>query len=668
MSIGLIMQRFKMTIMLALPGRARSLFFGLVPVVLIAFLLGLNISNAHAQANGALVLGPDDVIEVTISNHPALNQTVTIRPDGRITVPRAGDVQAAGRTSQALAADIQNRLKSRLNNARVTVAIKEVHSRRVRVLGAIGKSGSYELKPNWRFMDLVAEAGGLKTKPTRITGRIIRNRNIIPLNIEAAVLRPESGANELLQSNDLIVLDELDIFKQINVIGEVTKPGTYDLTEDLSVITLLNDAGGPTEEAALKRAYIQRAGARIPLDLYSLLVERRSDAAASQFKFKLGDVLVIPKNEARFSVVGQVAKPGFYRLPETLDEATALKGLTTAGNALAVADLSNATITRTVNGQPTTLAVNLDSQLKGLAPDNTFLQEGDTLFIPIVPPRQVHVTGRVSKPGAYDISDNLTVVELLAMAGSPLPGAGLSKTYVMRKGQQIPLNLYEMLVSGQSNAELMNFRFQNGDVLVVPDVQNQLTVIGQVAKPGTYSLDDDLSVISLVTQAGGPIAGAALSRAYVLRQGTQIPMDLRTTLIDGKVDPTVATFKFQAGDVLVFPENLARYAVLGQVKSAGYFPVPENAGNVTLLSALSAAGGPAADANLRDAGIIRTVNGQPTRIALDLEKILNKGDNLTAAIRLQPEDVLFIPSKKPGGSTWSKVLSALPIIGMFRGF
>lgn len=626
-----------------------------------AALLFWSTQLAHSQADANLLLGPDDVIEVMVSNHPALNRTVTIRPDGKITIPRAGDVQAAGRTSQALAEDIQARLSARLNNARVTVAVKEMNSHQVRVLGAVNNPGSYKWKPDWRFMDVVAAAGGLKTRPTRITGRIIRNRNIIPLNIEASVLHPEGTANAPILSNDLIVLDERDIFKQINVIGEVAKPGAFDLTEDLSVITLLNEAGNPTEKAALKSAYVQRGETRLPLDLHKLLIERRSDAAAATFEFELGDVLVIPENEARFSVLGQVAKPGFYPLPEKAEEATALKALATAGNPLNNADLRNVTITRTVNGRPTTITVDLESQRMGRAPDNTFLEEGDAIFIP---QRQVYVTGQVKTPGAYDISDDLSVVELMAMAGNALPGAGLSKAYVTRDGQQIPLNLYNVLVAGQADEKVGNFKFQNGDVLVVPDVQDQLIVIGQVKTPGTYDLSDNLNVISLITKAGGAAPGAALTRAYVLRQGTQIPLDLHATLVEGKADPTVATFKFQAGDVLVLPENQARYAVLGQVKSAGYFPVPEDREGVPLLTALSAAGGPQTDANLRDAGIIRTVNGQPTRIPLNLEQVL-KGDSKTQVAQLQAEDVLFIPSKKPGGSTWSKILSALPFVRVF---
>ncbi len=635
---------------------------GFLLILIAALVLGPG-RNVQAQGNAPLVLGTDDVIEVRVSNHPDLNSTVTIRPDGKVTIPRAGDIQAAGLTSQALRAAIQKRLNTSLNNARVTVAVKEVNSQLVRVLGAVNQPGSYKWKPNWRFMDVVAQAGGLKTRPTRITGRIIRNRNLIPLDVEASVLRPESAANAPIESSDLIVLDERDIFKQVNVIGEVGKPGAYDLTEELSVITLLNEAGSPTESAALRHAYVQRDGARIPLNLHALLIERRADAPAANFEFELGDVLVIPENEARFSVLGQVTKPGLYRLPEKKEDATALKALVTAGNPLGNADLRNVTITRTVNGQPAAMTVDLESQRMGRAPDNTFLEEGDAIF---VPQRQVYVTGHVKTPGAYDISDNLSVVELMAMAGNALPGAGLSKAYVTRGGQQIPLNLYNALVTGQADASIGNFKFENGDVLVVPSVQNQLIVIGQVKNPGTYDLSDDLNVISLVTKAGGATSGAALTRAYVLRQGKQIPLDLHATLVAGEADPQVATFKFQAGDVLVLPENQARYAVLGQVKSAGYFPVPENQKEVSLLTAISAAGGPAGDANLRDAGIIRTVNGQPTRIPLNLEQIL-KGENKTQVAQLQAEDVLFIPSKKPGGSTWSKILSVLPF-GRVFGF
>jgi polysaccharide export outer membrane protein len=400
------------------------------------------------SGKSGLLLGPDDVIDITVSNHPDLNRTITIRPDGKITLPRAGDVQAAGRSSQALAIDIQKRLSRTLNNARVTIAIKEVNSRRVRVIGPVGTPGSLQLKPNWRLMDLIAAAGGLKTKPTRVTGRIVRNRNVITLNIEQAVRTPQGPANLLLQPNDLVVLDERDIFKQINVIGKVGKPGAYDLTEDLTIISLLNDAGGTTEQAALRKAYVQRAGTQIPLDLYALWVERRTDAPASSFKFKVGDVLVVPENEARFTVMGQVAKPGSYVLPEKPEEATALRAVATAGDTLKNADLRNATITRMVDGQPISSTVDLESQRMGQTPDHTFLQAGDTL---VVPQRLLNVIGKVGKPGAYDISDDLNVVSLMAQVGQRCTRCGLSKAMCYAT-KQIPMNLYKVIVLGQPDA------------------------------------------------------------------------------------------------------------------------------------------------------------------------------------------------------------------------
>jgi protein involved in polysaccharide export with SLBB domain len=211
---------------------------------------------------------------------------------------------------------------------------------------------------------------------------------------------------------------------------------------------------------------------------------------------------------------------------------------------------------------------------------------------------------------------------------------------------QTPINLRAALIEGKADESITNFKLQNGDVLVVPDVSNQVNVIGQVNKPGVYDLDDSLTVASLIGQAGSVVEDkAALSKAYVMRQGTEIPLNLMAVLGDGPADPAVASFKFQPGDVLVIPETQVRYAVLGQVNKPGYYSYPEKKGEATVLNVLSEAGGQTANSDLSKAGIVRLVNGQAVSIPVNIHAMLSKGGPGSQA-ELQPGDILYIPTRK----------------------
>lgn len=171
--------------------------------------------------------------------------------------------------------------------------------------------------------------------------------------------------------------------------------------------------------------------------------------------------------------------------------------------------------------------------------------------------------------------------------------------------------------------------------------------MGQVAKPGSYDLEDNLSLTSLLSNAGTPTETAALSKAYILRNGQRISIDLRS-VIAGNADPALTTFHFTPGDVLVIPENQTRFAVLGQVGKPGTYSYPDDPSQATILNVLTTAGGPVGGntADLSKAGIVRNVNGQPEFISVNLTQLLTSKRGTTQTnVRILPNDILYIPSK-----------------------
>ncbi len=109
-------------------------------------------------------IGVDDQLKVSVWQNPDLSVTVPVRPDGKITVPLIGDVQAGGETPDAVAATIQEKLKSYVRDPQVAVILTELRSHeylsRIRVTGAVRNPVSLPFRQGMTILDAVLAAGG----------------------------------------------------------------------------------------------------------------------------------------------------------------------------------------------------------------------------------------------------------------------------------------------------------------------------------------------------------------------------------------------------------------------------------------------------------------------------------------------------------------------------
>ena len=117
--------------------------------------------SVASAASPSYVIGPQDVIQVTVWKEPALSQSLTVRPDGMISLPLLGDVSASGQTPTLLSADLSTRLKKYINDPLVTVTVVTVNSKRVFLLGEVGHVGGLPMTPDMTPLQAIAAAGGL---------------------------------------------------------------------------------------------------------------------------------------------------------------------------------------------------------------------------------------------------------------------------------------------------------------------------------------------------------------------------------------------------------------------------------------------------------------------------------------------------------------------------
>ncbi len=171
-----------------------------------------SVSNSVVEGEARtsqFILGPADIIRINVWKNTDLSQTVTIGPDGFISLPLLGDVHVVGMTANTLARELKSKLSSFVMNAQVTVSVVDIRSRQVFVTGQVGKPGGYPLVAPISVLQLIAQAGGLNTFANRKEIVILRSAGNRPerlkFNYNNAV-RGDPKQNIGLQPGDTVIV------------------------------------------------------------------------------------------------------------------------------------------------------------------------------------------------------------------------------------------------------------------------------------------------------------------------------------------------------------------------------------------------------------------------------------------------------------------------------
>ena len=155
------------------------------------------------------VIGPTDVIVVTVFKDSTLSGSLFVRPDGMISIPLLGDVLASGKTPLQLAAEITVKLKKFIQDPNVTVVLSQMNSKKVFLMGEIGRTGPLPMTPGMTLLEAIATAGGLGQYANAKKIYILRTEDgkqqKIPVQYKEA-LKGDASLNLPLKSGDTIVV------------------------------------------------------------------------------------------------------------------------------------------------------------------------------------------------------------------------------------------------------------------------------------------------------------------------------------------------------------------------------------------------------------------------------------------------------------------------------
>ncbi len=162
-------------------------------------------------------IGVDDLVAVNVWRDEELSVTMPVRPDGKITIPLVGDVQAGGRTPQEVAKDIRERLSAYIRNPDVTVILTELRSHeflsRIRVTGAVEAPMSMPYRQGMTALDAVLEAGGINVYAAPDRAKVFRRRasgetEILHIHLGRILTQGDLSTNVDLQPGDVIAIPE----------------------------------------------------------------------------------------------------------------------------------------------------------------------------------------------------------------------------------------------------------------------------------------------------------------------------------------------------------------------------------------------------------------------------------------------------------------------------
>jgi polysaccharide export outer membrane protein len=251
-----------------LPGRdsmrLMSVRRRLAPVMFAVLALLSSFGLARAED---YVLGPEDVIAVSVWLHPELERSVTINADGNVTLPPVGELKAAGLTPKQLGDRIADRMSSYLRQTTtVTVTVAKYMSRSVFVSGSVAAPGRYGFERIPSLVEVLGAAGGALTGAQLDNVQVVRSENgarqTLAADVGAALRDGDTSRLPELRSGDMVIVTGVVLgnssgqapspHEGAGVMGEVTHPGLVPVGPGAELWAVLAASGGTTPRANLR--------------------------------------------------------------------------------------------------------------------------------------------------------------------------------------------------------------------------------------------------------------------------------------------------------------------------------------------------------------------------------------------------------------------------------
>jgi protein involved in polysaccharide export with SLBB domain len=486
-------------------------------------------NNALVAPTKEYLLGVGDNITVRIYGLQEQKSNLVINREGNVFLPNGGKFKLKGLTIEAAESVIRRGLiksgYASLASGRssVNISVEDFHSIQVVVWGA-QRSGSYTVPAMSTIFDVLFQSGGPDLNRSYRSIKLIRNgKEIKELDLYDFLTEGKTNNNIVIQTGDIIFIPYYD--KRLRLRGEVKTPAIYELKPNETLDDILEFAGGFSEIAYRKSIQIIRYGQE-GKEFYSMSLKD-----LDTFQVRGGEIIDIQSinniEKFRIELVGAVKRPGFYA---GSDSNTLQDLIHQAGGADYGAVRSNVLIRKNFkNGLFRYEQYNFNDisnkkisvLLKDV--DKVYLMDSGDLNYR----ENVQIMGNVRNPGSYKYGENLSLGDLLFMAGGFSPDAIKSQVILSRKviDEDIYSEIMNIETSGEfwNKSALFNVMLQPGDVVTTyknPLIREQVYIAmeGELKKPGVYPMESKSQTLWDVYQLAGGINNyGVLEEAILIR-------------------------------------------------------------------------------------------------------------------------------------------------------
>lgn len=427
---------------------------------------------------------------------------------------------------------------------------------------------------------------------------------------------------------------------QVNILGDVTMPGTYTLSSLSTVFHALYKAGGIKDPGTLRNIIVSRGGKNIAtVDIYEFLM---TGSRNNDIRLEEGDVILVNPYKCMVSLQGNVKRPMFFELKEG---ETLAKVLEYAGGFSQGAYTKNITVLRQTGKEYEVCTVDeMDYKVFKM-------KDGDEVQIGGLVSRfenRVSIKGAVFRSGIYQLnSETNTIKALINKAEGLMPEAFTNRAVLSREREDKTLEVISIDVAGILNGSVADVPLHNNDELYIPSKfdltdHGTITINGEVAAPGTFVFAENMTLEDLILRAGGLLESASTVRVDVSRRvkdntsqkaQKEIAQMFSFSVKDNYVIDGEVGFHLQPYDV-VYVRRSPSYSVQktvrisGEANFTGEYPLTEKEERLTSL--LNKAGGATDYAYLKGARLVRNVNKEELeRMKSALKTVTTSGDSIS---------------------------------------
>ena len=648
-------------------------------------------------------LGPGDNVVVNVWGRVDLQLDLTVDREGKVFIPKAGEINAWGATLDEFRRLVDSRLASIYSGYQFSVSLGKIRRIKVFVYGEVKRPGGYTTSSLATLFNALYLAGGPNPTGSLRTIKHIRgNKVLAQVDLYNFLLNGDNTQDSRLESGDVIFVPVVGPLVRIS--GQVKRPAIYEIVGQEKINDLIALAGGPTSEALLEMISIDRVGhddSRVIQDIDLSLARKERDPqgfTSANLILKDGDRLRLPSlfdfRKNTVMLTGNVKHPGVYgledsmRVSDLIDNGEQFRRDT---------HLERANLFRTFSDQTRQVyAINLRDILNGIDTTNMRLVERDSLVVyseaDLSREMTVTINGAIKNPGTYEFFDNMRLSDLVFLSGNTLKQTYLLQAEIARVVPGEPANIiYANLESALNHPDspdnISLLEDDNVFIRKIPGwrVYNSVSIEGEIRFPGTYEImKEGERLLDLIKRSGGFTEDAfpdgmvflrrTISEDVEKRQARSILESTEITRIDSlnrplpKLNETLDIRS--ANRIIINPSEILKNPKSPDnivLRRGDEIFVPMRPAGVQVLGAVGSNGtivykkGQKVDYFIKaSGGFSRNADKSQVRLARPNGKVLAGHEAMKS--KVVPGDMIIVPQKLERDKQWLRSASSITAI------